>query len=73
MPRKSSKKQASVLLYPKIASRIRVLIYNGDADMCVPYNGNEEWLAQLEADVTREAIAIEAITIRAITIRAVAM
>ena len=32
------------------ARQIRVLIYNGDADMCVPYNGNEEWLQNLEDD-----------------------
>merc|ERR1711871_1256865 len=34
---------ASVTLYPSlIRSGIRVLIYNGDADSCVPYIGNEE-------------------------------
>ena len=26
-----------------------VLIYNGDADSCVPYIGNEEWIDGLEA------------------------
>lgn len=25
-----------------------MLIYNGDADACVPYNGNEDWIASLE-------------------------
>ena len=38
---------ASITLYPKLASKIRVLIYNGDADTCVPYNGNEEWTTGL--------------------------
>eukprot|EP01060_Flectonema_neradi_P032006 TRINITY_DN500_c0_g2_i2.p1 TRINITY_DN500_c0_g2~~TRINITY_DN500_c0_g2_i2.p1 ORF type:complete len:479 (+),score=122.63 TRINITY_DN500_c0_g2_i2:128-1564(+) len=38
---------ASVTLYPKLSSKIRVLIYNGDADTCVPYNGNEEWTSGL--------------------------
>merc|ERR1712113_611609 len=26
-----------------LSKNIRVLIYNGDADDCVPYKGNEEW------------------------------
>ena len=25
------------------------MIYNGDADACVPYKGNEEWIDGLEA------------------------
>jgi len=37
-------------LYPElIKSGIRVLIYNGDADTAVPYNGNEEWTTGMEA------------------------
>ncbi|KAJ9442569.1 putative serine carboxypeptidase F13S12.6 [Diplonema papillatum] len=40
---------ASVTLYPFIASKVRVLIYNGDADTCVPYVGNEEWTTGLAA------------------------
>jgi hypothetical protein len=35
---------ASVLLYPALIARLRVLIYNGDADTCVPFKGNEEWI-----------------------------
>lgn len=35
---------ASVTLYPSLAQKIRVLIYNGDSDMCVPYKGNEEFV-----------------------------
>ena len=27
---------------------MRVLIYNGDSDACVPYKGNEEWTTSLE-------------------------
>ena len=34
---------ASVTLYPDLIHKLdRVLIYNGDADTCVPYVGNEE-------------------------------
>lgn len=39
---------ASITLYPELAKKIRILIYNGDADMCVPYAGNEEWISDLE-------------------------
>ena len=38
---------ASVTLYPKLIKQIRVVIYNGDADSCVPYLGNEEWTASM--------------------------
>ena len=39
---------ASVTLYPKlITSKLRVLIYNGDADTCVPYKGNEQWTTSM--------------------------
>eukprot|EP01061_Rhynchopus_euleeides_P016692 TRINITY_DN27_c0_g2_i1.p2 TRINITY_DN27_c0_g2~~TRINITY_DN27_c0_g2_i1.p2 ORF type:complete len:487 (+),score=222.00 TRINITY_DN27_c0_g2_i1:53-1462(+) len=34
---------ASVTVYPQLIGKIRILIYNGDADACVPYKGNEEW------------------------------
>lgn len=40
---------ASVVLYPElIQSHLRVLIYNGDADSCVPYIGNIEWTTSME-------------------------
>lgn len=39
---------ASITLWPELSRKIRVLIYNGDADACVPYNGNEDWISQLE-------------------------
>eukprot|EP00038_Savillea_parva_P006509 m.164237 g.164237 ORF g.164237 m.164237 type:complete len:496 (-) comp12398_c0_seq1:137-1624(-) len=38
---------ASITLHPELAKKLRVLIYNGDADACVPYKGNEEWIADL--------------------------
>lgn len=41
---------ASITLYPYLAKRLRMIIYNGDADMCVPYNGNEEWIDQLASE-----------------------
>lgn len=39
---------ASITLWPRLSQQLRVLIYNGDADACVPYNGNEEWVGMLE-------------------------
>lgn len=38
---------ASVTLYPHLVKKMRILIYNGDADSCVPYIGNEEWTTDL--------------------------
>lgn len=38
---------ASITLHPELAKNLRMLIYNGDADMCVPYKGNEEWITDL--------------------------
>jgi len=38
---------ASITLWPFLAKNLRVLIYNGDADACVPYKGNEEWINML--------------------------
>lgn len=40
---------ASIVLYPDLVNHIRVLIYNGDADDCVPYKGNEEWTTSMAA------------------------
>lgn len=40
---------ASVTLYPKLVGKLRILIYSGDADACVPYNGSEEYVDELEA------------------------
>jgi carboxypeptidase C (cathepsin A) len=33
--------------YPDLIKAYRVLIYSGDADACVPYNGSEEWTRKL--------------------------
>merc|ERR1711865_1087793 len=40
---------ASFDLYPRILKHYRTTIYNGDVDMCVPYNSNEDWIAALAA------------------------
>lgn len=47
---------ASITLYPELVKKVHILIYNGDADACVPYNGNEEWIDMLESQgVLQEA------------------
>jgi len=37
--------------YPALINKYRVLIYSGDADACVPYNGSEEWTRKLGVPV----------------------
>lgn len=39
---------ASVTLYPELMKKLRILLYSGDADACVPYNGYEEMLLSFE-------------------------
>ena len=47
--------KASLWVYPRlIKSGIKILIYNGDADMVVPYNDNIDWVEFLELDVEEE-------------------
>merc|ERR1712187_635078 len=45
---KSLPEPASITLYPELVKKLRILIFNGDADACVPYNGNLEWIGSLE-------------------------
>lgn len=40
---------ASITLYPSLVKTgLRFMIFNGDADACVPYNGNAMWIRMLE-------------------------
>lgn len=34
-------------VYPYLIENIKVLIYNGDLDACVPYNDNQDWTANM--------------------------
>jgi len=36
-------------VYPDLIGNIRVMIYNGDADPCVPYTGDESWTKDMVA------------------------
>jgi len=40
---------ASIKLWPELARKLRVLVYSGDVDACVPYTGTEGWVVSLEA------------------------
>ena len=44
--------EASLYLYPKlIKSGLKILIFSGDTDMAVPYNGNQRWIESLNLGV----------------------
>jgi serine carboxypeptidase-like clade 1 len=30
-------------MYPRLIEKIRILLFSGDVDECVPYNGAEQW------------------------------
>jgi len=47
--RYTSSGPASIMLYPELVTKLRILIFNGDADACVPYIANENWIARLES------------------------
>ena len=40
-------------MYRELIAAMRVLIYNGDADACVPWVGNEEWTREMGYPVTQ--------------------
>eukprot|EP00499_Haloplacidia_sp_CaronLabIsolate_P007885 CAMPEP_0196780386 /NCGR_PEP_ID=MMETSP1104-20130614/7771_1 /TAXON_ID=33652 /ORGANISM="Cafeteria sp., Strain Caron Lab Isolate" /LENGTH=479 /DNA_ID=CAMNT_0042150585 /DNA_START=9 /DNA_END=1448 /DNA_ORIENTATION=+ len=40
--------------YPNLIENIRVLIYSGDVDACVPYYGTEQWVYSLNRTITKE-------------------
>ncbi len=41
-----------VTVYPTLIQSLRVLIYNGDVDCCVPFTDNESWTASLGLPVS---------------------
>eukprot|EP01045_Picozoa_sp_COSAG04_P041307 COSAG04_NODE_12496_length_650_cov_0.885662_1_plen_138_part_10 len=30
-------------MYPRLIAKLRILLFSGDVDECVPYNGAEQW------------------------------
>ena len=46
--------KGSIWAYPTIIkSGVRVLIYNGDTDMSVPFNGNQAWIKSLKLELVK--------------------
>ena len=46
--------KGSIWTYPTIiASGIRVLIFSGDTDMAVPFNGNQAWIKNLKLEIEK--------------------
>ena len=46
--------KGSIWAYPNIInSGVRILIYSGDTDMAVPYNGNQAWIKNLGLEVEK--------------------
>ena len=47
-------KKGSIWAYPiLIKNNIKILVYSGDTDMSVPFNGNQEWIENLELEVEK--------------------
>ena len=53
--RYDKQKKESIWAYPTlIKSGIRILIYSGDTDMSVPFNGNQAWIDNLNLEVEKD-------------------
>ncbi len=40
-------------LYPRLVSRLKVVIYNGDMDACVPYTDNAAWTESMDYNIKK--------------------
>lgn len=47
---------SSLDVYPDLLKKYRILVFNGDADACVPYNGNEDWTNGLAKELGLTAV-----------------
>ena len=43
--------KGSIYAYPYLLDKIRILIYSGDTDMAVPFNGNQAWIRNLKLPI----------------------
>ena len=47
--------KGSIWAYPTILnSGVRVLIYSGDTDASVPFNGNQDWITNLKLEIVKK-------------------
>ena len=48
------KEKGSIWVFPTlIENNIRILMYSGDTDMCVPFNGNQKWIENLNLEIEK--------------------
>ena len=45
--------QGSIWTYPELLGKIRILIFSGDTDLAVPYNGNQAWIKNLGLEIKK--------------------
>ena len=45
--------QGSIWTYPELIGKIRILIFSGDTDLAVPYNGNQAWIKNLGLEIKK--------------------
>ena len=46
--------KGSIYTYPYLLNKIRILIYSGDTDLAVPFNGNQAWIKNLRLPIISE-------------------
>ena len=45
--------KGSIWIYPELLGKIRIMIFSGDTDLAVPYNGNQAWIKNLKLDIKK--------------------
>ena len=47
--------------YPRLISKLKILLFSGDVDECVPYNGAEQWTRGFGYDEVRYKFSHDAL------------
>ena len=45
--------KGSIWVYPELLGKIRIMIFSGDTDLAVPFNGNQAWIKNLKLDIKK--------------------